>query len=270
MFVHSFLLQSVGNLTFAKHFVLTTEWFQQQQEFTNEIENTEVDELNKCLANIYVSVTKTDGSYYKKTSLLSIRAALDRHLKAPPNNKKFSICDNNIVIHANKTLNAYLKHLSSTGEIAGTVHKESISAEVIQRLYKKVELVEASTHVPRALMQTAWLFISLYFGKRGRENQAAIKKSILRLVATAGGAEYFELNRNEPGAVLTTKNRQGGIDSTEDQSNSKIFAVLQPSQSWESVMFMLKVKEQFWKLPEGRLAPGFTPFSTRKFSCRLR
>ena len=25
----------------------------------------------------------TEGSYYKKTSLLSIRAALDRHLKAP-------------------------------------------------------------------------------------------------------------------------------------------------------------------------------------------
>ena len=71
---------------------------------TNEIENMEVDELNKCLAKFYVSVSKTDGSYYKKTSLLSIRAALDRHLKAPPNNKKFSICDNNMFSRANKTL----------------------------------------------------------------------------------------------------------------------------------------------------------------------
>ena len=216
-------------VTFAKHFVLTTEWFQQQQEFTNEIENTEVDELNKCLANIYVSVRKTDGCYYKKTSLLSIRAALDRHLKAPPNNKKFSICDSNMFIHANKTLNAYLKPLSSTGQIAGTVHKDPISAEVIKKLYKKVELAEASTRDPRALMQTAWLFISLHFGKRGRENQAATKKSILRLVTTVDGAEYFELNRNEPGAVLTTKNHQGGIDSTGDHSNGKIFAVLHHS-----------------------------------------
>ena len=74
-------------------------------------------------------------------------------------------------------------------------------------------------------MQTAWLFISLYFAKRGRENQAAMKKSILRLVTTTDGAEYFELNRNELGAVLTTKNYQGGIDSTEDHSNCKIFAV---------------------------------------------
>ena len=108
--------------------------------------------------------------------------------------------------HANKTLNAYLKHLSSTGEIAGTVHKEPLSTEVIQKLYKKGELAEASTRDPRALMQTAWLFISLYFGKRGRENQAAMKKSILRLVTTADGAEYFELNRK-------------------DHSNGKIFAV---------------------------------------------
>ena len=56
----------------------STEWFQQQQEFTNEIENMEVDELNKCLTKFFAAVRKTDGSYYKKTCLLSIRAALDR------------------------------------------------------------------------------------------------------------------------------------------------------------------------------------------------
>jgi len=74
-------------------------------------------------------------------------------------------------------------------------------------------------------MQTVWLFISLHFGKRGRENQAVMKKSILRLVTTVDGAEYFELNRNEPGAVLTTKNHQGGIDSTEDHSNAYLIDI---------------------------------------------
>jgi len=53
----------------------STEWFQQQQEFTNEIENMEVNDLNKRLAKFYVSMRKTDGSYYNKTSLLLIRAA---------------------------------------------------------------------------------------------------------------------------------------------------------------------------------------------------
>ena len=49
----------------------------------------DVDEL-KCLAKLYVSARKADGSYYKKTSLLSIRAALDRNLKAPKCLKKCS------------------------------------------------------------------------------------------------------------------------------------------------------------------------------------
>ena len=66
----------------------STDWFQQPKEFTNEIENMGVHELIKLLAKFYVSVRKTDGSYYKKTSLLSIRAALDRHLKAPKSFKK--------------------------------------------------------------------------------------------------------------------------------------------------------------------------------------
>ena len=66
----------------------STDWFQQLQEFTNEIENMGVDELIKCLAKFYVSVRKTDRSYYKKTSLLSIRATLDRHRKAPKSLQK--------------------------------------------------------------------------------------------------------------------------------------------------------------------------------------
>jgi hypothetical protein len=37
------------------------------------------EEMNKCHSKFYDSARKQDGNYYKKTSLLSIRAALDRH-----------------------------------------------------------------------------------------------------------------------------------------------------------------------------------------------
>ena len=47
MNVYINLLQSVGNVC---EIFSSAEWFQQQQEFTNEIESMEVDELNKCLA----------------------------------------------------------------------------------------------------------------------------------------------------------------------------------------------------------------------------
>ena len=47
---------------------------------------------------------------------------------------------------------------------------------------------------------------------------------MLRLVKTAGSQEYFQLNRCEPGAVLTSKNHTGGLDSSEDHSDGKIFS----------------------------------------------
>jgi hypothetical protein len=74
-----------------------------------------------------------------------------------------------------------------------------LTRETIQKLYEKGELAEATTLNPRALLQMAWFFISLYFRKRGQENQAVMKKSMLRLVSTANGEEYFELNKNEAG-----------------------------------------------------------------------
>ena len=50
---------------------------------------------------------------------------------------------------------------------------------------------------------------------------------MLRLVPAANGEEFFELNRNEPGAVLASKNHTGGLDGSEDSSDGKIFP--QPS-----------------------------------------
>jgi hypothetical protein len=182
------------------------------------------EEMNKCLSKFYVSARKQDGNYYKKTSLLSIRAAPDRHLKSPPYDKRFSICDTVLFSEANKTLSSYLKQLVKNGKIAATVHKVSLTADIIKKLYEKRELVDVDTQSPQALLQPGWFQISIYFGKRGRENQNSLKKSMLRLVKTTDGQEYFELNRSEPGAVLTSKNNTGGLDGSEDHSDGKIFS----------------------------------------------
>ena len=145
----------------------------------------EIPEMNKCLSKFYVSARKKDGSNYKKTSLMSIRAALDRHLRSEPHNKTYSICDAVAFNEANKTLHAYLKHLLGSGKIAGTVHKNPLTAEAVQQLFEKGELTSAETSNPRGLLQTVWFYISLYFGKRGRENQSDLKKSMLRLCITS-------------------------------------------------------------------------------------
>lgn len=92
------------------------------------------------------------------------------------------------------------------------------------KLYEVGELVDASSLDPKKLQQTAWFFITLYFGRRGRENQRQLTKSSLKLSKTPNsGLEYYELNREAPGGVFSTKNHQGGLDGSDDPSDGKMF-----------------------------------------------
>ena len=183
----------------------------------------EKEELNKCLRKFYMSTRKQDGSYYNKATLTSIRAAIDRHLRNEPNNKPFSIIGDSEFTEANKALNSLLKSLSKSGEICSTVYKPALTVEAVAKLYEVGELVDASSFDPKKLQQTAWFFITLYFGRRGRENQRQLTKSSLKLSKTPNsGLEYYELNREAPGAVFSTKNHQGGLDGSDDPSDRQV------------------------------------------------
>ena len=185
----------------------------------------EISEMNKYLSKFYVSARKKDGSNYKKTSLMSNRAALDRHLRSEMHSKTYSICDAVVFNEAKKTLHAYLKNLVGSGKIVGAVHKNTLTVEAVQQLFEKGELTSAETSNPRGLLQTIWFYIYLYFGKRGRENQSVLTKFMLRLCITSDGDEYFELNKDEPGTAFSSKNHTGGLEGTEDHSDGKIFAI---------------------------------------------
>ena len=150
--------------------------------------------------------------------LTTIWAALDRHLRSPLLNKPFSIIGDLLFTEAKKTLSNYLKTLSKRGDIAPTAHKQALTKE---KLYNEGELVEFDTLNPGKLQQTAWCFISLFLGIRGTENQHTMKKTMLALRKTPAGEEYYKVS-NKRGAVLATKNNQGGLDDQDDESNGKI------------------------------------------------
>ena len=170
------------------------------------------EELNKCLQKFYVSVRKKDGSFYNRKSLTSIRAAIDRHLRSPPISKPFSIVSDSQFKEANNTLSNFLKNLSKNGEISGTKHKQPVTREVVQKLYETNELVGVDTLQPLKLMQTVWFYITLFLGKRGRENQSKMKRNFLALRQEASGEKFLEINRGA--GVMTSKNHQGGLWET--------------------------------------------------------
>ena len=80
---------------------------------------------------------------------------------------------------ANNSLSNYLKTLGKRGDIATTAHKQVLTKEMVEKLYHEGELVEFDMLNPGKLQQTVWFFISLFLGKRGRENQHIMKKTML-------------------------------------------------------------------------------------------
>ena len=94
----------------------------------------EVNEINKCLSRFNVSVRRKDGSFYNlKTGLLSVRAALDHHLKSPPHNKNVSSATTvNLFSEANKGPNSYLKQLIFEGNLQKFVNRRSHQQEIVR------------------------------------------------------------------------------------------------------------------------------------------
>ena len=61
--------------------------------------------------------------------------------------------------------------------------------EAVAKPYEAGELVDASTLDPKKLQQTVWFFITLYYGRRGRENQRQLTKN--KAKAFSGADMYW-------------------------------------------------------------------------------
>ncbi|XP_028401214.1 uncharacterized protein LOC114524266 [Dendronephthya gigantea] len=180
-------------------------------------------ELSLCLKKFYAAARKQDGSEFKVSTLRAIRSAIDRYLKQPPQNKPWSIIGDPVFEQANKTLNAICKKLTREGKVGPVIHKHPITSEQLQKLYESGELTDYDSKNPRKLLQTAWFYVTFYFGKRGRENQRKLTKDMLVLHTTAQGRRYFEFRRDR---LLGTKNHQGGLNDNTDESDGKMFEVV--------------------------------------------
>ena len=91
------------------------------------------------------------------------------------------------------------------------VYKPPITREQLEKLFESGQLGNSDSKNSRQLMQTAWFYVMLYFGKRGRENISKLSKKMLVLCSTPQGRRYFELRRE---ALVSTKNPQGGTTTS--------------------------------------------------------
>ena len=103
----------------------------------------------------------------------SIRAAIDRFLRSPPNNKSFSIISDAVFTEGNKIFDAFVKDLRKKGKIAGIIHKKAVSKDQIQRLFESGELGPADSQNPAQLQRTAWFYLSHLFLRTTRKRKSA-------------------------------------------------------------------------------------------------
>ena len=80
-----------------------------------------------------------------------------------PKRKPFSIIRDRGFKPTNEALDASLKDLARQGLIPSTKHKRPISKEDLEALYAANQL---SLDTPESLVNTAWFYTVLYFGKK--------------------------------------------------------------------------------------------------------
>ena len=113
------------------------------------------------------------------------------------------------------------------GKVGPVVHKHPITSEQMQELFRSRQRGDLNTKDPSQLLQTAWFYLTLYFGKQRWENQRKLTKEILVLQTTPQGRRYYELSRD---ALFSIKNHQGGLNDPTDKSDGKRFEVINSSR----------------------------------------
>ena len=114
-------------------------------------------------------------------------------------------------VPSNEALDSHLKSLAKTGVLSSTKHKQALEREDVEQLFTAKQLGNGT---PESLLQTAWFYLMLYFGKRGRENQRNMVKEDIVFGKTANGLEYIALRER------ATKNHPGGLRDNEDNSQA--------------------------------------------------
>lgn len=111
---------------------------------------------------------------YKRTSLLSLRSGLARHLIK---SNAYDITKDVDFKMSNEMLSAMCKELDKK-EKGGVEHMEAIEPEDMNKLYSSFVF---DINTPSGLLNKVWFELCMYFCRRGRENQRDLLPSMFEL-----------------------------------------------------------------------------------------
>ena len=154
-----------------------------------------------------MEVRKTDGEFYKRSSLVSIRAGINRHLKDNYDGQIDIIKDSEFS-EANQSFRAALVQLKKVGK-GDVKHHASVDENDIKKLYNSGVFNQNN---PQGLQSKVWFEIMVYVCRRGRENLRELKKDHFTVGTDSNGREFVAQAKDE----LTKKTREDNPASRRD------------------------------------------------------
>ncbi|XP_061894559.1 uncharacterized protein LOC133644223 [Entelurus aequoreus] len=143
-------------------------------------------ELGARLRSFYAEARAKSGHLYSKSSLVSIRSSLNRHLNEPPFCRTLDLTKDPELRGANLALAAVIRRLEAQG--AGpVVQKQAIARADLRRLYAS-SMFDADT--PLGLLNKVWFETCMYFCTRGRENQRELREDSFGLAVDRDGRKF--------------------------------------------------------------------------------
>jgi integrase len=155
-------------------------------------------ELSDLLCKFFLGVRKSDGSNYEPNTLRTFMSSIDRHLRRMKYG--FQIISSVEFAKVREVLKAKQKDLKSEGKGNLSRKSDAITDEEIDKLWEN-ELLGVKN--PESVINSLWLFTTIYFGLRGSDEHRSMAWGDICLQTDNAGSEFLTFNERQ------SKTRQG-------------------------------------------------------------
>ena len=152
---------------------------------SSDFEKLDKASLAASLSKFYFEARKEDGDFYKTTSLCSIRAGINRHLK-DKYPEMIDIIKDCEFTNANVSYRAATVQLKKMGK-GDIVHHPPLDENNIDKLYNSGGFHQNN---PTGLLHKVWFEIMIYICRRGRENLKELKRDHFTVQTDSDGCQY--------------------------------------------------------------------------------
>lgn len=162
------------------------------------IETMDAGTLNNCLENFYTRAKTHYGKPYTRTTLVGIRASINRYIQTLPIGTVFSVLKSAAFSSSNEILERLGE--SDKGRERATI-KKCLTSEDISKLMLSGVLSNCNA---LSVVRKVWFDLTLHFGIKGKEAIRTLTKDSFILETDENGLTYYRLNAEKERPKIET------------------------------------------------------------------